>query len=188
MNLEIDNGKTIRDYMALPDGERVELIDGVFYDMAAPSFVHQSIGANIWGRFNSYVEINKGKCIPAIAPVDVQLDSDDKTIVQPDVMIICDRNKITKPRVIGAPDLIVEILSPSNWYHDMVRKLRKYKNAGVREYWIVIPDNLRVLVYYFERSDLPLEYTFKDEVPVNIWDEKCKVDFNAIYEKIRFIE
>ena len=155
--------------------------------MAAPTFSHQEIGLSICFAFRNFVEANGGECIPAVAPVDVQLDCDDKTMVQPDVMIICDRNKITKPRIVGAPDLIVEVLSPSNWYHDLVRKLRKYKKAGVREYWIVIPDSLKVLVYYFEKSDIPEEYSFNDEVPVNIWDGRCKVDFRKIYERVSFI-
>ena len=117
----------------------------------------------------------------------MQLDCDDKTVVQPDVMIICDRSKITKPRIVGAPDLVVEVLSPSNWSHDMVRKLKKYKKAGVREYWIVNLEEQYVLVYEFTKSDFPTEYDFDDEVPVGIWDGKCKVNFREIYEDVEFM-
>ena len=178
---------TLDDYLALPDDVRVEMIDGVFYDMSSPSFMHQRISGLINTILENYVDSNGGPCIPMIAPADVQLDCDDKTIVEPDVFVVCDRDKITYPRVVGAPDLVVEILSPSSWFHDMVRKLKKYKKAGVREYWIVIPDKQKVLVYFFEKSPDPEEYSFEDEVPVNIWNGLCRVDFNRIREKISFM-
>ena len=187
--LKIENycNKTLEDYLALPEGIRVELIDGVFYDMASPTSIHQRIGSAIYYQLEQYVDDNKGQCVPFVAPTDVQLDCDDKTIVVPDVFVICDRNKITKPRIVGAPDFVVEVLSPSNWYHDTQRKLWKYKQAGVREYWIVMPDSLKILVYDFEKSDIPTEYSFKDEIPVGIWDGKCKVDFKKVYDKISFM-
>jgi len=181
------NDKTLDDYMALPEGTRIEMIDGVFYDMAAPTFIHQRIGAMIFNVFENFVNANGGPCVPSIAPTDVQLDSDDKTMVQPDVLVVCDRKKIIKARVVGAPDLIVEVLSPSNWYMDMLRKKKKYQAAGVREYWIVIPEQKTVLVYDFEKSSEEIEYTFEDKVPVAIWDNKCEVDFKFIDDKISFL-
>ena len=187
IKIEEYSNKTIDDYLALPEGVRVELIDGVFYDMAAPTSIHQRIGGLIAFDFNAYIDKNNGECVPFTAPTDVQLDCDDKTMVQPDVLVVCDRNKITKPRIVGAPDLVVEVLSDSNWYHDTHRKLWKYKKAGVREYWIVMPNSLKILVYYFEKSDFPTEYSFDDVIPVGIWDEKCKVDFKKIYDKISFM-
>ena len=108
-------------------------------------------------------------------------------MVQPDILVTCDRTKFTKAHLVGAPDFVIEVLSPLNWYNDMVRKLIKYKNADVREYWIIIPENQRVLVYDFAKSDLPTEYTFSDEIPVNIWEGKCKIDFKKIYDKISFM-
>ena len=180
--------KTLADYLALPEGVRVELIDGVFYDMTAPQVLHQCISGRIYNKLLYYVDSNNGQCVPLIAPTDVQLDCDDKTIVEPDVLIVCDRDKLKNgARVFGAPDFIVEVLSPSNWRHDMVRKLRKYKKAGVKEYWIIDPEELSILVYDFSKSDLPTEYSFDDEVPVGIWDGKCKIDFKDIYEKIAFM-
>ena len=187
--IKIDSyeNKTLEDYLALPEGTRIELIDGVFYDMAAPTFVHQRIGAIICSMFENFIDENGGPCIPSVAPTDVQLDCDDKTMVQPDVLVVCDRDKIIKARVVGAPDLIVEVLSPSNWYMDVIRKKNKYQNAGVREYWIVLPDDKKVLVYNFEKSSDPIEYTFEDQIPVAIWNGKCVVDFKTIYSKIEFL-
>ncbi|MBR1506800.1 MAG: Uma2 family endonuclease [Eubacterium sp.] len=179
--------KTLEDYLALPEGTRIELIDGTFYDMAAPTFVHQRVGAMIFNVFENFVNANGGPCIPSVAPTDVQLDSDDKTMVQPDVLVVCDRNKIIKARVVGAPDLIVEVLSEGNWFHDTVRKLAKYRNAGVREYWIVVPEEKKVLVYIFAESPDAVTYSFDDKVPVGIWDGKCIVDFHDIYDKISFL-
>jgi len=180
--------KTLKDYLALPEGVRVELIDGVFYDMAAPLLIHQSISGCIYNKLFNYIDSNKGQCVPFIAPTDVQLDSDDKTVVEPDMFIVCDRDKLKEgARVFGAPDFIVEVLSPSNMYHDMVRKLKKYKTAGVKEYWIIDPEELSILVYDFTKSDFPTEYSFDDEVPVGIWDGKCKVNFREIYEVIEFM-
>ena len=179
--------KTIDDYLKLPEGTRVELIDGVFYDMAAPTTIHQRIDGLIYSAFSDYIKRNKGKCIPFAAPTDVQLDCDDKTMVQPDVLVVCDRDKITRARIVGAPDLVIEILSDSNWYHDMVLKCKKYKSAGVREYWIVVPSQLTVLVYDFENNLEQKEYTFNDKIPVSIWDGKCEIDFKEIYEEIAFL-
>jgi len=182
--------KTVDDYMNLPEGTRVELIDGVFYDMAAPTTIHQSIAFEIGTELRQFIKSNKGSCVPFVAPTDVQLDCDDKTMVQPDVMVICDRNKISKARIVGAPDLVIEVLSDSHWYNDMVIKCKKYKMAGVREYWIVIPSNHRVVVYNFERpsKDLePSEYTFTDKIPVGIWNGKCVVDFKEISDSISFL-
>ena len=171
--------KTIEDYMALPEGERVELIDGVFYDMASPLGQHQLSLGEIVRILGNYVDKNKGNCKVFQSPMDVQLDGDDKTVVQPDAFILCDRDKYVDGRVIGAPDLAIEVLSPSNRWHDMGRKLRKYKNAGVREYWVVDVEKKNVVVHYFEKDDYAI-YSFTDEVPVGIWDGKCKDDFKVV--------
>ena len=179
--------KTLDDYLALPEGTRIELIDGKFYDMAAPTTIHQSIGFEICYLFKNYVSKNGGKCVPFIAPTDVQLDCDNRTMVQPDVLVVCDRNKITRARIVGAPDLVVEVISPTNMVTDVMIKLFKYKNAGVREYWIVYPDEKRVTVFDFEKDIGPKDYSFEDTIPVAIWDGDCKIDFSYIYSQIEFM-
>lgn len=178
---------TIEDYRKLPEDERAELIDGTIYDMAARLSVHQLLASKIYSSLAGYIEKNQGACIPMFAPVDVQLDQDDKTMVQPDLMIVCDRKKLTRQGVFGAPDFIIEILSESTRKKDSYLKLMKYQKAGVRECWLVDPDKKKVIVYDLEKVEIPVIYGFTDQVPVRIFDGKCVVDFSLIYENIKFI-
>ena len=171
---------TLEDYLAIPDERRVELIDGVIYDMSSPLGHHQIIAGQIHADLLAYISQNGGPCIPFIAPVDVQLDCDDKTIVQPDVMILCDRSKYTPQRIVGAPDFVVEVLSKSTRKKDMYIKMSKYKFAGVREYWLVDPDRKTIVVYDFENDDAIHMYSFRDKVPVGIYNGSCMIDFAPI--------
>ena len=174
---------TLDDYYALPDERRVELIDGVIYDMTAPSPVHQIILLQLHLQLAPCVEQHP-ECELFVAPCDVRLDNDEWTMVQPDVFIICDRKQMDNRRINGAPEFIIEVLSPSNRYHDLFRKLNKYRFAGVREYWIVDPQNQETIVYDLEHDTFPDKYTFADTVPVRISEGECSVDFNRIREKI----
>ena len=178
---------TLDDYYSLPDERRVELIDGVIYDMSSPTNIHQLISFEIRDQLKSYIRKKGGDCIPFVAPADVQLDCDDKTMVQPDVFVVCDRSKIIKRCTYGAPDLIVEILSPSTRKKDINIKLKKYIGAGVAEYWIVDPDKKTVVVYDFAHDELPVIYGFDAKVPVGLFDGECEVDFAEIYEYISFL-
>ncbi len=175
---------TVEDYYALPDDMRVELIDGVFYDMASPTSVHQIVALEICIQISTHIKGKKGKCVPLLAPLDVQLNCDDRTIVQPDLLVVCDRDKVRQRVVYGAPDLIVEILSSSTRRKDMSIKLAKYTEAGVREYWMVDPDKKKVLVYLLEGDDLPVIYGFQDQVSVGIFDGELCVDFAQIDEYV----
>ena len=179
---------TIEDYYNLPDDCRAELIDGIIYDMASPTFIHQGICLELCRYLGNYVATNKGKCKIFSAPSDVQLDCDNRTMVQPDVFIICDRNKLNKKVLYGAPDLAVEIISPSTRKKDIITKTHKYRNAGVLEYWIVDPMKKQVRVYEFEKDNSTALYTFDDKVPVGIWGGECMVDFKEIYDYIKFLE
>ena len=113
---------TLEDYLALPDDVRVELIDGVFYDMGAPTTVHQEVVGEVFFLLKSFIRSHGGSCRPFISPVDVQLDADDGTIVQPDVLLLCDPSKRTYERIVGAPDLVMEVLSPSTRSKDILIK------------------------------------------------------------------
>ncbi len=178
---------TLEDYYALPDERRVELIDGVIYDMSAPTTIHQYIVFFIQNVLHTYIKRNKGLCIALASPVDVQLDMDDKTMLQPDVLVVCDRKKIIRRCICGAPDFVVEVLSPSTRKKDLTLKLSKYSGANVREYWMVDPDAKKVVVYDLEHDQLPIIYGFGDRVPVAIFDGACEVDFAEIYQDISFI-
>ena len=175
---------TIDDYYALPDDRRAELIDGVFYDMASPSQIHQQILGDLFLQL-APCTASHPDCRIFFAPLDVRLDNDEWTMVQPDLLITCHNKDTDTRRVNGAPDFIAEILSPSSRYHDMFRKLHKYQHAGVREYWIIDPKNLKITVYYFEKDFLPETYSFQDEVELRISDGRCRVDFRPIYQNIR---
>lgn len=178
---------TIEDYYAIPDERRVELIDGVVYDMGAPTVGHQFICSKLGFILDSYIQRNKGKCFVFISPCDVQLNCDNRTMVQPDVFVVCNKDKLNIKNLYGAPDFVIEILSPSTRKKDMTLKLAKYSEAGVREYWIVDPKKKRIMAYNLENEELPVIYTFNDEVPVAIFGGKCKVNFAEIYNDIQFL-
>jgi Uma2 family endonuclease len=178
---------TVDEYYGLPDDMRVELIDGVFYDMAAPTTIHQGVAGFLYKKLLDFVMENKGPCVPFMSPVDVQLDCDDKTVIQPDVLVVCDRSKYRNGRVFGAPDLVVEVLSPSSRKKDMQIKLAKYYNAGVREYWIIDPEKKLLVQYDMEHLELPVVYNADMEIPVLIWDGTCRIDLKEMYEAISFL-
>ena len=160
---------TIEDFYALPEGTRAELIDGVIYDMApSPSTEHQEISGELFVAIHSYIAKNKGQCKVFSAPYDIQLS--DNTVVIPDISVICDRNKITNKRCVGAPDWIIEIVS-TNAVSDYIIKLHLYQSYGVREYWIVDPKNQSVTVYHFGEDFNTEKYNFSETIPVWIYKD-----------------
>ena len=175
---------TIDDYYALTDDRRVELIDGCFYDMAALTWKHQTILLQIAMQLFPCVDAHP-ECRIFMAPVDVCLDDDGRTMVQPDVFIQCSRKDRDIRRINGAPDFVIEVLSPSNRFHDMFRKLNKYRFSGVREYWIVDPEKEQVIVYDLAHDEPPVIYTFHDTVPLIISNGECSVDFVKISELLK---
>ena len=171
---------TVEDYIALPDDQRYELIDGVLYGMAAPTATHQEIIGEVYFAMRSYIKNNKGPCKAYLSPFDVQLDMDDRTMVQPDVMVICDKSKIYKgKRLLGSPDFVCEVLSPSSIRKDMLLKYKKYKAAGVREYWIIDPELRQVNTYDFETGISGI-YGFDCDIPVAIYGGKCTINLSNV--------
>ena len=169
---------TIEDIYALPDGERAELIDGQIYYMAPPSFVHQKISVKLSTKIDNYITEHNGKCEVVAAPFAVFLNKDDLTYVEPDISVICDPSKLNDKGCNGAPDWVLEIVSPSSKRMDYSTKLFKYRTAGVREYWIVDPAKDRTMVWNFENDDSE-EYSFKDKVKAGIYPD-LYIDFAEI--------
>ncbi|MBO6133318.1 MAG: Uma2 family endonuclease [Lachnospiraceae bacterium] len=166
-------GFTEEDYYDLPQEERVELIDGVFYDMASPGTVHQQISTNLVTSINNHIRLKGMDCAVFHAPYDVKLFPDrNDTIVQPDISVICDPSKLKKNRCEGAPDWVIEIVSPSSICNDYIRKLNLYKDAGVREYWIVNPEEETVTKYMLFDEEFNLKsYGFDEKIPVGICED-----------------
>ena len=161
---------TVEDIYALPNGTRAELIDGQIYYMAPPSRKHQKILLSLSRVISDYIDKYNGACEVDIAPFSVFLNENDKNYVEPDISIICDQNKLNDKGCVGAPDWIIEIVSPSSKRMDYMIKLFKYRTAGVREYWIVDPDKDRITLYNFEKDDIA-EFSFADDIPVSIYPD-----------------
>lgn len=161
---------TIEDIYALPEGKRAELIDGQIYYMSAPGLTHQRILGRLYHMIADYVNGHDGKCEVLPAPFAVFLKEDDINYLEPDISVICETSKLDENGCHGAPDWVIEIVSPSSRSRDYIRKLLKYGTAGVREYWIVDPEKQTVTVYNFEK-DLMEQYSFQEDIPVGIYED-----------------
>lgn len=182
---------TYEDILNWPGDEQVELINGDVYMMApAPSPDHQSISWELIVQLGNYL---KGKkCRAYHAPFDVRLFEKDgdqprhvDTVVQPDLLVVCDLSKLDNNGCKGAPDLIIEILSPSTRQHDRLTKLNLYQRAGVQEYWIVDPEEKTVIVMTLEDGEhyAPTAYSSQATVPVGVLED-CKIDLGPVFEGI----
>lgn len=169
------------DYYKLPDNIRAELIDGQFYNMSAPSRIHQEIVHFLDKKIGVHIDSKNGSCKVYPAPFAVKLfNKKQDVIVEPDISVICDKTKLTDRGCAGAPDWVIEIVSSGNPSHDYIRKLNLYAEAGVREYWIVDPRIEKVIVYYLEQADFRIgTYTFHDKIKVNIWNDLW-IDFQEL--------
>ena len=163
---------------SLPEGKRAELIDGQVYYMAPPTRIHQEIISELHYKIRSYFESHKGSCRVYPSPFAVFLNQDNRNYVEPDISVICDPRKLDDKGCNGAPDWVLEIVSPSSRRTDYHAKLFKYRTAGVREYWIVDPEKDRILVYNFETEDT-WDYTFHDTVKSGIYDD-FQIDFSSV--------
>lgn len=174
-------GHTIEDIYALPDGQRAELIDGEMYMMAPPSRRHQHISMSLSHTIKDYIISQNGTCDVYAAPFAVFLSKDDKTYVEPDISVICDKDKLTEEGCSGAPDWIIEIVSPGSRQMDYMKKLFKYRSANVREYWIVDIEKKRITVYDFQNT-VTEEYNLNEIVPVSIFKD-LSIDFKEIMNR-----
>lgn len=180
---------TFADFLTWGEDERIELVDGEAIMMAPPSTAHQFISGELFRQLANYLEGKKCRAIPA--PFAVRLfeqegDSpeDVKTVVEPDISVVCDREKLDKQGCKGAPDLVMEILSPSTQRHDRLVKLDLYQRAGVREYWIISPEERTAQVFLLENGLLlPHEVYGKEDVAkVNVLDG-CFVELSKVFSE-----
>ncbi len=155
---------TTDDIYALPDGQRAELIDGRFYMMAPPKRMHQELVSQLHYEIFNYIHGKGGDCKIYPAPFAVFLNQDNHNYVEPDLSVICDSEKLTEDGCNGAPDWVIEIVSPSTEHMDYGIKLFKYRSAGVREYWIVNPFKKTVNVFDFEKEEHTGLYSFEEEI------------------------
>ena len=170
MELHQEVTYTIEDIYALPDGQRAELIDGRIYDMAPPNTRHQMLVSELNITIGNYIRSHGGNCRIFPAPFAVFLNEDNRNYVEPDISVICNKDKLNDKGCNGAPDWIIEIVSPSTEHIDYGVKLFKYRSAGVREYWIVNPKTRTVNVFDFEYDQASTQYCFDDEIPVCIYE------------------
>ncbi len=178
MSLPQEKEYTIEDIYNLPEGVRAELIDGQIYNMAPPNRIHQKISFSLSRKIADYIDSKNGNCEVYLAPFAVFPNKDNSAYVEPDISVICDPDKLNDKGCNGAPDLIIEITSPSNSSHDYINKLALYKLAGVKEYWIINPQKQIITVYYFiEENFSPKTYNFTDKIKVNIYDD-LEIDFS----------
>jgi len=194
LNLDLNKRYSYADYLTWIDEVRRELMDGFIKLMTpAPSRKHQSISTALVGVFYQY--LRKKQCRVYHAPSDVRFPSEKKanqsdkdiyTVVQPDIYVVCDLSKLDDRGCLGAPDLIIEIVSPKNSKHDIHDKFELYQQYGVREYWIVNPNDENVNVFVLNENakyQFVGMYAGDDKIPVNIFNGELKVDLLEVFEQ-----
>jgi len=191
LDLDMTKRYTYADYLTWLDDKRRELINGFINLMSAPNMIHARITHLASWFIESFVRNRKGKCRVFHAPFDVRLplknETDDSKIynvVQPDICVVCDLSKLDERGCLGAPDLIVEVLSPSTLKNDMHHKFGLYEAAGVREYWVINPKAKTVNVFLLQPDgfyDWGTEYDCGQKAPVHIF-EGLEIDLNELFE------
>lgn len=171
---------TLDTYYSLPDELRAELIDGKLYYVSAPSLRHQSIVVALSAELYHYFDRKKRKYRVCASFCDVRLDGDEYTMVEPDIYVVQGNEQFASGAYcMGAPEFVIEIVSLSSSKHDYELKRYKYQNAGVKEYWIVDPIKMRVVVYVFAKDAVPEVYTFEDQVKPYLYPD-LEIDFERI--------
>jgi len=192
LNLDKTKRYTYADYLTWMDDKRRELIDGFIHLMSAPLRRHAHTLSELSYRIRSFLENKKGNCRIYLAPFDVRLPlqgvtNDDQIydVVQPDICVVCDLTKLDERGCVGAPDLIVEVLSPTTLKNDWNYKFNLYEKAGVREYWIVDPKTKTANVFLLQPDgdyDMGTVYEAGQKAPVSIF-EGLEIELNEIFEE-----
>jgi len=162
---------TYADYLEWEGPQRYQLFNGEAFQMASPSVTHQALLMGLSSKFDNWL-IGK-PCRVFATPLDVRLfpeeDNSDDTVLQPDLLVVCDKDKLGKGSVNGAPDLVVEVVSPSNSHSELFRKFQYYLEAGVREYWVIDPETKMVMVHIYDNEHyLTTAYKNNSRIPVTI--------------------
>ncbi len=180
---------TFADVLTWDEGENIEIINGEAFMMATPSRIHQKISMELSRQLANYLEGKSCEVYPV--PFGVRLFEQDgdspenvDTVVEPDISVVCDRSKLDKHGCKGAPDMIIEVLSPSTRRHDRLVKLNLYQRAGVREYWVVDPDNESVQVFTLDDGALKIreDYGCEDVAKVNVLDG-CFIELSKVFSE-----
>lgn len=183
MPLPKEHTYTIDDIYSLSEGHRAELINGQIYKMAPSSTAHQRILSFLHLEIGNYIRNNTGTCEVIPAPFAVFLHNEDESdlsnYLEPDISVICDPDKIDDKGCQGAPDWIIEIVSPGSKRLDYYTKLALYRANGVREYWIVDPLKKTIVIYDMEHDDGPVLHALSDTIKVNIYDD-LEIDFSKL--------
>jgi Uma2 family endonuclease len=191
LSLDVNKRYTYADYLTWLDGQARELIDGFIYIMPpAPRLGHARVNMRILRNLDDCITKNRGKCEVFTAPFDVRFPkngetADDKiyTVVQPDICVVCDLSKLDELGCCGAPDMIVEILSPSTSRKDFTKKFSLYEASGVKEYWIVHPNEKAINVFLLQEDgkyDEGITYEWGGKIPVHIF-ENYPIDWDDIF-------
>ena len=160
---------TIKDIFVMPEGERAELVDGELYMMTPPTYIHQNLLTNISTHINNYIDAHQGSCEVLVAPFAVYLSDNNRNYLEPDILVVCDKDKLQEDGCHGAPDWIIEIASPSSIDYDKGVKLFKYRNSGIKEYWLVNPMEEETYVYQFGKKPECTTYSFDTPVPSGLY-------------------
>ncbi|MCX6272322.1 MAG: Uma2 family endonuclease [Bacteroidetes bacterium] len=191
LKLDMSKRYTYADYLSWMDDVRRELFDGIIKLMTpAPSRKHQELSVNLTRIYGNFL-LHK-QCKVYHAPSDVRLPKDKKnssdqtiyTVVQPDIYVVCDLSKLDDRGCLGAPDLIIEIVSARNSKRDIKDKFEIYQEHGVREYWIVNPNDENVTVFVLDENDkfqFVGMYAGDDKIPVNIFNGDLKIDLTEVF-------
>lgn len=171
MALPQKNIYTVEDIYALPNGQRAELIDGQMYMMAPPSTEHQRIVFSLSRKIADYIDSKAGSCEVFPAPFAVFLNRDEQNYVEPDICVICNKDKLSERGCEGSPDFIIEVVSPGSRKMDYSKKMALYSESDVLEYWIVDPEKERTTVYHFEEDDAPSVIPFTHSIQAGIYKD-----------------
>ncbi len=173
---------TVEDLKDFPEEERVELIDGRMFRMDAPKRIHQQLVGELYLIIANYIDSKQGACEVYLGPFGIYINNDNRNYLLPDIVVICNGDKLDEDGCHGAPDWVIEVVSPSSVKMDYKMKLFKYRTTGVREYWIVDSVKKVIEVHNFEQ-DFVKEYTFDDIIPAGIYNDLA-IDMKQLMKKI----